>query len=90
MALYSKIGYFQRFVPKYGVDKSTCPHMFRRPCNIIGKRHLLTLFAMCELIINSYLATARSGHIEMQKYPLVTGKNFFRPPTLKDHSFAAL
>ena len=31
MALYSKIGYFQRFVPKYGVDKSTCPHMFRRP-----------------------------------------------------------
>ena len=22
------------FVPKYGVDKSTCPHMFRRPCNV--------------------------------------------------------
>ena len=31
MALCSKIGHFQGFVSKYGVDKSTCPHMFRRP-----------------------------------------------------------
>ena len=26
MALHSKIGHFQGFVPKYGVDKSPCPH----------------------------------------------------------------
>ena len=32
MALHSKIGHFQGFDPKYGVDKSPCPHMFRRPC----------------------------------------------------------
>ena len=27
-----KIAYFQGLVPKHGMDKSTCPHMFRRPC----------------------------------------------------------
>ena len=26
-----KIGHFQGFVTKYGVDKSPCPHIFRRP-----------------------------------------------------------
>ena len=38
MTLHSKIGYFQVFVSKYGVDKSLCPHMFQRPyyCGMIS------------------------------------------------------
>ena len=32
MASHSIMGHFQGFVLKHGVDKSPCPHMFRRPC----------------------------------------------------------
>ena len=32
MTLPSKIGHFQGLFPIYSVDKSPCPHMFRRPC----------------------------------------------------------
>ena len=53
MALYSNIGYFQRFISKYGVDKSTCLHMFRRPCiNLPAGPRLVTKVGLWSCFYN--------------------------------------
>ena len=56
---------------EYGTGENPCPLDF---CNETWSKtlvdKLLTLFIMCELLINSKLATAGPGHFELQNYPL--------------------